>query len=121
MDGVNNSASEVLDVLEAKIQCDVCWNGHILRCLSFLRRCKKHFSSSDLHAIYTTYIRKKTEYNSYIKTEVYFETLRPHTTDFIYTYLVDWRVDCNLHYKQNSLFSRNVRMCKGYNFLFLKR
>ena len=75
MGGINIEESEALDVLGMRIQHDVRWNNHVVqvskeafKCLGFLNRCRKYFTSSDLLTIYTTYIRPKMEYNSHIWT-----------------------------------------------------
>ena len=62
--------SETLDVLGIS---DLCWDDHFFnvsveaaKCLGFLKRCKKYFTSFDLRTIYVTYIKPKMEYNSHL-------------------------------------------------------
>ena len=62
MGGMVIAKSATLDVLGTSIRSDPRWDDHIFnaaKCLGFLQRCKKYFTTSDLRTIYVTYIRPK--------------------------------------------------------------
>ena len=65
--------SKTLDVLGTSIRSDLRWEDHVfnvskeaVKCLGFLKRCKKHATPSDLRTIYVTYIRPKMQYNLHL-------------------------------------------------------
>ena len=72
MGNVNIEQADALGVLGMRISCDARWNDHIfqvskeaLKCLGFLKRCRKYFTPSGLHTIYRTFFRPRMEYNSH--------------------------------------------------------
>jgi len=72
-ENVNIENSESINILGMEITSKLSWNNHIFsiaknaaKCLGFLWRSKKYFTSSDLLIIYKTYIRPRLEYNSHI-------------------------------------------------------
>ena len=68
MGGMAIVKSKTLDVLGTSIRSDFRWDDNVFnmskeaaKCLGFLKRCKKYFTSSDLRTVYVTYIRPKME------------------------------------------------------------
>jgi len=70
---VGIQSSESLKILSMEVNGTLSWNEQIfsvakdaVKCLGFLSRSRKYFSSSNLLLIYKTYIRPRLEYNSHI-------------------------------------------------------